>query len=59
MTKLWKILTKEDAATSVEYAIMLAMVLLLTLSAVGLLGETVGGSAGSSAEKIADAMDNS
>lgn len=59
MTKLWKILTKEDAATSVEYAIMLAMVLLITLSAIGLLGEVVGGSAGSSAEKISDAMDNS
>jgi Flp pilus assembly pilin Flp len=33
-----KIVTQEDAATSVEYAIMLALVLMITIGAAGFLG---------------------
>ncbi len=38
MRLFWKILLDEEAATAVEYAVMLAMVLLSIISAIGLVG---------------------
>lgn len=38
-----KILREEEAATAVEYAVMLALVLLVTFGAIGLVGAQAGG----------------
>jgi pilus assembly protein Flp/PilA len=43
MCLFWKILSDEEAATAVEYAVMLAMILLSIIGAIGLVGgETQG-----------------
>ena len=42
MRLLWKILCDEEAATAVEYAVMLAMILLSVISAIGVLGGETG-----------------
>ena len=38
MSKLIRLLREEAAATAVEYAVMLAMILMLCIGAVGLVG---------------------
>lgn len=43
MRLLWNILWDEEAATAVEYAVMLAMVLLSVISAIGMVGQETGG----------------
>jgi pilus assembly protein Flp/PilA len=39
MFKLQRILREKDAATAVEYAVMLAMILLLCIGAVAMVGQ--------------------
>jgi Flp pilus assembly pilin Flp len=43
MRSLSKFLINDDAATAVEYSVMLAMILLVTLSAIGVVGGKTGG----------------
>lgn len=43
MCYIHKFLYKEEAATAVEYSVMLAMILLAVLSAVGAVGNQTGG----------------
>ncbi|NUQ64868.1 MAG: Flp family type IVb pilin [Pirellulales bacterium] len=38
MRALWKVIRDEEAATAVEYAVMLAMILLCIISAIGMVG---------------------
>lgn len=43
MRHIYKFLREEEAATAVEYSVMLAMILLGVLSAVGTVGNKTGG----------------
>jgi pilus assembly protein Flp/PilA len=43
MTRLLKFLRDEDAATAVEYAVMLALILLVAISSISVLGQQSGG----------------
>jgi Flp pilus assembly pilin Flp len=43
MPLFWKLLHEEEAATAVEYAVMLAMVLMTVIGTVGVVGAQSGG----------------
>jgi Flp pilus assembly pilin Flp len=43
MCLLWNILWDEEAATAVEYAVMLAMILLSVIGAISVVGGEAGG----------------
>lgn len=43
MRKLLRFLRNEDAATAVEYAVMLALILLVAISSISVLGQQSGG----------------
>lgn len=43
MRKLLKFLRDEDAATAVEYAVMLALILLVAISSISMFGQQSGG----------------
>ncbi len=43
MARLLKFLRNEDAATAVEYAVMLALILLVAISSISALGAQSGG----------------
>jgi pilus assembly protein Flp/PilA len=43
MRKLLRFLHNEDAATAVEYAVMLALILLVAISSISLVGQQSGG----------------
>mgnify|MGYP000945949168 CR=1 FL=1 len=43
MRILWKFLRDEEAATAVEYAVMLAMILVSIIGAIGAVGAEAGG----------------
>ena len=43
MRILWNFLHDEEAATAVEYAVMLAMILLSVIGAIGAVGSQTGG----------------
>ncbi len=47
MRPLIEILRNEDGTTAVEYAVMLAMILMAVISAIGSLGSETGGMWGS------------
>jgi len=52
MNHLLRLLRSEDAATSVEYAVMLALILLAVIAAVVSLGVETSGSYDNSAQQI-------
>ena len=43
MKPLLRFLGEEESATAVEYAVMLALVLMAIISSIGAVGETTGG----------------
>lgn len=43
MTRLLRLLRDEDAATAVEYAVMLALILLVAIASISALGTQSGG----------------
>ncbi len=43
MTRLLRLLREEDAATAVEYAVMLALILLVAIGSISALGTQSGG----------------
>jgi len=43
MTRLLRLLRDEDAATAVEYAVMLALILLVAIGSISALGTQSGG----------------
>ena len=43
MSLILKLLREEEAATSVEYAVVLALILMVTIGAIGALGAQSGG----------------
>ncbi len=47
MKRLFTLVRDEDAATAVEYAVMLALILLAVISAIGVVGQQSGGMWGS------------
>lgn len=55
MRLLLDFLRSDDAATSVEYAVILALILLVMLGAIGALGTETGGSWGGIQTKLDDA----
>lgn len=54
-----RLLVSTDGPTAVEYAVMLAAILLVALAAIGVLGTTVSESFGDSNAKIAPFMTGS
>jgi Flp pilus assembly pilin Flp len=54
MRPLIKILRDEEAVTSVEYAVVLAMILMAILGAIGSLGAQTGGLWGGIHDDLAD-----
>ena len=56
MKKLLLFLLSEDGPTSVEYAVMLAMIIAVCFSSILLLGEATSDSYDISMERIADAV---
>lgn len=43
MKLLTRILREEEAATAVEYAVLLALILMAVISSIGAVGQTTGG----------------
>lgn len=58
-SQIRRFLVASDGPTAVEYAVMLAAILLVALAAIGVLGTTVAGSFGDSNSKIAPYMTGS
>jgi Flp pilus assembly pilin Flp len=42
-SQLWRLLSDEDAATAVEYAVMLALIIGAVITAIGSVGTQTGG----------------
>lgn len=57
--RLRRFLVASDGPTAVEYAVMLAAILLVALAAIGVLGTAVGDSFGDSNAKLAPHMTGS
>ena len=55
MRQLLEFLQNEQAATAVEYAVMLAMILLSIIGAIGLVGDQAGGMWGTIVGDLTDA----
>jgi pilus assembly protein Flp/PilA len=43
MRRIYKFIRNDEAATAVEYAVMMAMILMAVIAAVGAVGEQTGG----------------
>lgn len=43
MLRFWSLLQSDEGATAVEYAVMLALILLAVMSAIGSVGSQAGG----------------
>jgi pilus assembly protein Flp/PilA len=56
MTSFLNFLKREQGATAVEYAVMLALVILACLGGVLLLGQATSGSYSTTAQSIGNAM---
>ena len=54
MRPLFEILRKEEAVTSVEYAVVLALILMAILGAIGSLGSETGGMWGGIQNELED-----
>lgn len=54
MRPLFEILRNEDAVTSVEYAVVLALILMTILGAIGSLGSETGGMWGGIQNELED-----
>lgn len=54
MRPLFEILRNEEAVTSVEYAVVLAMILMAILGAIGSLGSETGGMWGGICNELED-----
>tara|TARA_B100002051_G_scaffold239233_1_gene242326 strand:- start:216 stop:413 length:198 start_codon:yes stop_codon:yes gene_type:complete len=56
MQRLWKLVTDEDAATAVEYAVMLALIILACIGAVSFLGTNASNAWESNSNAIGGSM---
>lgn len=56
MLKLLPFVRDDDGATAVEYAVMLALIIGVTISAIGFFGTSAGGSWQDSSDRIDAAM---
>jgi pilus assembly protein Flp/PilA len=58
MRCILRFLAREDGPTAVEYAVMMALILLAAISSISLLGSETGSSFSDSADKISTAFGN-
>ena len=56
MKIIWKLLTEEEAATAVEYAVMLALIILACIGAIAFLGTNASNTWESNADSISSSM---
>ena len=56
MRHIARLIRDEQAATSVEYAVMLAMIILACVAAIALVGQSTAGSLGNSASQLQSSM---
>lgn len=59
MKRILEFLRSEDGPTAVEYAVMLALILMFCIGAIRLMGDAAADSLGSSANQMEDAFNGS
>ena len=56
MLALWRLIKDESGPTAVEYAVMLALIIGVCITAIGLFGSTASGSWEDTSDKLVDVM---